>query len=226
MLDLKYMVTITARKYAEEYKQFFARHTNSSQSFVLCKGTATAKTLNYLGLENTLKIMFSTVVRDDQVEELSQGLLNEMNIGVDGNGIAIFIPIDGVGGKSSLKELTGDTEVINKEKTEMEEKNTNAVLIIAIVDKGYEDLVMDAAREVGAGGGTVVKAGGTGMEIAKLFGMTISQEKEMVYIVSSRANRDAIMRAIMDNAGAGTDAHGVIFSLPVDKVVGIRNLEN
>ena len=94
------------------------------------------------------------------------------------------------------------------------------------VDKGYEDVVMDAARNVGAGGGTVVKAGGTGMEIAKLFGMTISQEKEMVYIVSSRKDRDAIMRAIMDDAGAGTDAHGVIFSLPVDKVVGIRNLEN
>ena len=224
MIDLKYMITITERKYAEQFKDFFARHTNSSQSCILCNGTATAKTLNYLGLENTLKIMFNTVVKGDQVEDLSQGLLDEMKIGVDGNGIAVFIPIDGIGGKSSLKELTGDAEVVNKEEMEMD-KNTNAVLIITIVDKGYEDVVMDAAREVGASGGTVVKAGGTGMEIAKLFGMTISQEKEMVYIVSSRENRDAIMRAIMDKAGIGTDAHGVIFSLPVDQVVGIRSLE-
>ena len=226
MLDLKYMVTITERKYSEEYKKFFSRHTKSSQSFVLCKGTATAKTLNYLGIENTLKIMFNTVVRGDQVEELSKGLLEEMKIGLDGNGIAIFIPIDGIGGASSLEVLLGDKEEVNKEKEIMDDKNTNAVLIIAIVDKGYEDVVMDAAREVGAGGGTVVKAGGTGMEIAKLFGMTISQEKEMVYIVSSRDNRDVIMRAIMDKAGGKTNAHGVIFSLPVEKVVGIRSLEN
>ena len=218
-----YMVTITSREYAEEYKQFFARHTKSSQSFALCKGTATAKTLNFLGLEDTQKIMFNTVVKAEQVESLSKGLLDEMKIGLDGNGIAVFIRIDGVGGKSSLKELIGDTEVVNKEEKVMD---YNAVLIITIVDRGYEDVVMDAARGVGAGGGTVVKAGGTGMEIAKLFGMTISQEKEMVYIVSSKTDRDAIMRAIMEKAGAGTDAHGVIFSLPVDKVVGIRNLEN
>ena len=54
---------------------------------------------------------------------------------------------------------------------------------------------------------------------------TLSKEKEMIYIVASRTNRDGIMRAIMEKAGVNTDAHGVIFSLPVDSVVGIKEFE-
>ena len=85
---------------------------------------------------------------------------------------------------------------------------------------------MEAARGAGAGGGTVVRAKGTGSEIAKFFGVSISEEKEMVYIVASRKGRDNIMRAIMEKAGGKTDAHGIIFSLPVDGVIGIRQLES
>ena len=99
------------------------------------------------------------------------------------------------------------------------------VLIITVVDKGNTDLVMEAARGAGASGGTVVKARGTGAHIAKFFGVSISEEKEMIYIISSRADRDAIMHAIMEKAGGNTDAHGFIFSLPVDSVVGIKRFE-
>jgi nitrogen regulatory protein PII len=106
----------------------------------------------------------------------------------------------------------------------MNEQSKN-VLIIAIVNKGNTDLVMNAARDAGASGGTVVKGKGTGAEIAKFFGVSITEEKEMVYIVSSREGRDAIMHAIMDKAGVKTEAHGVVFSLPVDKVVGIKHFE-
>ena len=100
------------------------------------------------------------------------------------------------------------------------------VLIITIVDKGNTDMVMDAARSVGAKGGTVVRAKGTGAEIAKFFGVSISEEKEMVYIVAKRDNRDSIMKAIMEKAGVNTDAHGIIFSLPVDNVVGLKAFES
>ena len=102
---------------------------------------------------------------------------------------------------------------------------SKSVLIITVVDKGNVDLVMDAARSAGASGGTVVKAKGTGAELAKFFGVSISEEKEMIYIVASRDNRDGIMHAIMEKAGRNTDAHGVIFSLPIDSVIGIKAFE-
>ena len=126
-------------------------------------------------------------------------------------------------GSSSLKYFIGEREVQKKEEQVMVE--SKSILIITIVDKGNTELVMDAARAAGAGGGTVMRAKGTGAEIAKFFGVSISEEKEMVYIVASRKGRDDIMRAIMEKAGRNTEAHGVVFSLPVDKVIGIREFE-
>jgi nitrogen regulatory protein PII len=223
MLGIKYLILITQREYSERYLDFFNRHGVERVLSVLSHGTANEKTLDYLGIEKTEKITFETMIKDDIKDALIKDMYLEMDIGGLNNGIAVFLPIDGIGGKSSLEYFVGDKSVEKKEKNEMSESKT--VLIITIVDKGNTDLVMDAARSAGASGGTVVKAKGTGAELAKFFGVSISEEKEMVYIVASRNDRDNIMKAIMEKAGNNTDAHGVVFSLPVDSVVGIKNFE-
>ena len=222
MLGLKSMITITKREYAEQYLDFFHRHQVKGVISKLCNGTASDTVLDFLGIEKTEKIMFETIIKDEQVGDIVKGLIYEMNINAAGNGIAVFIPVEGVGGMSSLKYFAGDVSVEKKENI-MDKKSI--VLIITIVDKGFTDTVMDAARSAGASGGTVVKAKGTGAEIAKFFGVSISEEKEMIYIVAKHDNRDDIMRAIMEKAGRDTDAHGVIFSIPVDGVVGIKAFE-
>ena len=96
---------------------------------------------------------------------------------------------------------------------------SKSVLIITVVDKGNVDLVMDAARSAGASGGTVVKAKGTGAEMAKFFGVSISEEKEMVYIIAPRTDRDAIMQAIMEKAGAKTEATETISENKLNEIV-------
>lgn len=224
MLALKYVSVITKREYSEQYLDFFRRHGATGVVSMLCNGTATDTMLSKLSLEKTEKVMLSTMIREADVGDVTKGLLKEMNIGSVGNGIALVINVDGVGGKSSLKYFIGDKDVERKEGLEMTE--TKSVLIIAVVDKGNTDLVMEAARAAGAGGGTVIRAKGTGAEIAKFFGVSISEEKEMVYIVASRKGRDDIMHAIMEKAGGKTAAHGVVFSIPVDGVIGIREFEN
>ena len=223
MKGVKYLITITQREYSERYQDFFHRQGVERVLKKLCQGTATQKTLSYLGIENTDKVMFESVVRTENLADLIKGLSLEMDIGSAGNGVAVVLPIDCVGGMSSLKYLVGD-KPIDKEKDNMSGES-KSVLILTIVDKGNTDLVMDSARGAGATGGTVVKANGTGADIAKFFGVSISEEKEMVYIVAKREDRDGIMRAIMEKAGSNTEAHGVIFSLPVDKVVGIKSFE-
>ena len=98
-------------------------------------------------------------------------------------------------------------------------------LIITIVNRGFADEVMDAARKVGATGGTVLYARGTGAEEAeKFFGITIQPEKEVVLILSLRETRNDIIKAICRRAGLTTAGHGISFSLPVDDVVGVANL--
>ena len=222
MLALKHMMVITKREFSEQYLEFFHRHNVHGVISNLCNGTATDSTLNALSLEKTEKLMFETMIREQDMDGVICGLIKEMKIDGAGNGIALFLPVDGVG-SSALKFFVGEGEVQKKEEQVMAE--SKSVLIITIVDKGNTELVMDAARGAGAGGGTVMRAKGTGAEIAKFFGVSISEEKEMVYIVASRKGRDDIMRAIMDKAGRNTEAHGVVFSLPVDKVIGIREFE-
>lgn len=95
-------------------------------------------------------------------------------------------------------------------------------LIITILNRGFSDLVMDSARENGAKGGTVITARGTGSKVAeKLFGITISQEKEMILILTTTSTKNAIMSAICKTAGLNTQGKGITFSVPVDNVLGI-----
>ena len=225
MLGLKLMLLVTHRECSEDFIEFFSKNKIERVFSKLCRGTATDSMLDILGLEATEKIMFEAVVRDSQISELKKNLVTKMNIETSGNGIAIFLPIDGIGGEKALKYLAGESPVVKSEEIKME-NNNKIVLIMSIVDKGYTDSLMDSARQAGATGGTVVKAKGTGADIAKFFGVSISEEKEIVYIVADKEKRDDIMHAIMQSSGTATEAHGIVFSLPVDSVMGIRSLEN
>ena len=98
-------------------------------------------------------------------------------------------------------------------------------LMIAIVNRGHVDDVMDVARQAGAMGGTVLHAKGTSPEGAsRFFGMSIADEKEMLMILTAAVQKKAIMRAIMDQAGIQSPAHTVMFSLPVSSVAGLKSV--
>lgn len=226
MQGLKYLITITKRSYAENFLDFFHRHKVNYVISSLCNGTVNEMTLNLMGVENTEKIMFQTIVRDDILLDIKKGLIMEMDINAVGNGVAAFIPVDSFGGSLSLKQFIGEKPLEKKECENMGITDNKITMIITVVDKGNTELVMDAARSAGANGGTVVRAKGTGAEIAKFFGVSISEEKELVYIIAKKDDRDTIMKAIMEKAGNTTPAHGIIFSLPVDSVVGLKSFDN
>ena len=96
-------------------------------------------------------------------------------------------------------------------------------LVIALVNTGFTELVMDAAREVGAHGGTVVHARGTGnKEMEKRFGVVITPDKEMVLILVNKKISDKVLEAIYKQAGLQTKGQGIAFSLPVSDVVGLK----
>ena len=100
----------------------------------------------------------------------------------------------------------------------------NYELIVCIVNAGFSELVMDAAKEVGARGGTVIHAKGTANKDAeKYFKITIKTEKEMVLILVSQEIKDKVLHAVYQSAGLKTDGQGIAFSMPVDNVVGISS---
>ena len=96
--------------------------------------------------------------------------------------------------------------------------------IFCIVNAGFSDAVMDAAKEFGARGGTVIRARGTAnAEAEKLFNIAIQPEKEIVMILVDQAIKNDILHALYRAVGLKTPGQGIAFSLPVDQVVGLSS---
>lgn len=95
-------------------------------------------------------------------------------------------------------------------------------MIFCVVNAGFSDTVMDAAKEVGARGGTVINARGTAnKEAEQFFQITIQPDKEIVVILVPADIKDKVLHAIYQQAGLKSAGQGIAFSLPVDDVVGI-----
>lgn len=101
----------------------------------------------------------------------------------------------------------------------------NYEVVICIVNAGYSELVMDAAKEVGARGGTVVHAKGTAnKEAEQYFKITIQPDKEMVIILVPEKIKDDVLHAIYKSAGLKSEGQGIAFSMAVDHVVGLSDI--
>ncbi len=100
-------------------------------------------------------------------------------------------------------------------------------VIFCIVNSGYSEAVMDAAKRVGARGGTILNARGTaGKEAETFFHITIQPEKEIVMILVPSSIKEDVLHALYKEAGLDSAGQGIAFSLPVDAVVGISGGES
>lgn len=221
MKNLYLLITIVQRSDAEEYEAFYLRNGVSVTYSTMCNGTAHAKTLSLLGIERTEKTMLLSMVAGSTLDVLKRRLTLEMKIDLPNRGVAMAVPLSGVGGARTLEYFTTD-QAVESDNTEEKKMQSEYELIVAIYEKGYTDLVMDAAREAGAGGGTTIRAKGTGAGAEKFFGLSLAVEKEIVFIVSQVAKKKDIMKAIMQKAGTDTKAHALVFSLPVSETAGFR----
>ena len=94
--------------------------------------------------------------------------------------------------------------------------------ILAVVNNGFSDEAMDAARAAGARGGTVLHGRGTvSKEAEKLFDIPIQPEKEIVMILAKEEKLERLLHALYAAVGTSTAAQGIVFALPVDEAVGI-----
>ncbi len=98
-------------------------------------------------------------------------------------------------------------------------------LIVTIVNKGFSDPVITAAKGAGAEGATIVSARGTGThEGEKVLGVSIQPEKELVLILIRKSIRKKVMRDICKVSSLNDEGRGMTFSMPVDEVGGIAHL--
>ena len=102
------------------------------------------------------------------------------------------------------------------------EKIEKYEMITCIVNAGFSDVVMDAAKAAGAGGGTVIHGRGTAdKEAEQYFKITVQPEKDIVMLIVPARIKDRVLHAIYKNAGLATDGQGIVFSVPVNQAVGL-----
>ena len=224
MHDLCLINLIVGRGDGEAFLDFLGDQGIKTAHSLPCRGTAGKKLLDLLGLEESEKTLLWAMTSRARAGRLLARLVREMGLDMPGAGIAFTTPVGSVAGATSLRSLTEGQDIIMGEVTDMPAAFLYE-LIIAIINRGHVDTVMDAARAAGAAGGTVVHAKGTHPGgSSQFFGLSIAEEKEMLLILTAAVDRSRIMRAVMDKAGVQSPAHTVMLSLPVDSVAGPRSV--
>ncbi len=98
-------------------------------------------------------------------------------------------------------------------------KNYKYELVLVIVNSGFEDQIMDAVKDRGAKGGTIISGRGTAREDAEeYFGLTIHPEKSILLILVAKTVKKDVLKAVYEQFGIMSEAQGVAFTLPVSEV--------
>ncbi len=222
-MELYFTISIVDRARSEAMLSLL--HANKVQLALtlLGKGTAQKEHLLLYGLEATEKAVICAVAGGEQTQQIIKNAKRKLFIDIPGNGIMMAIPVKSVGGGRTLAYLTDNAAP----GPGVPELKFDYELIVTILNEGHTDPVMDAARAAGAGGGTVLHAKGTGAKRAnKFFGVSLADEKEMIFIVSKTGEKAANKKAIADRTCPGTTAGAICFSLPISAVAGLRVLED
>lgn len=95
-------------------------------------------------------------------------------------------------------------------------------MAVCIVNAGFADEVMTAAKKAGAMGGTIIHARGTANKEAEaMFNITIQPDKELVLILVPSSIADDVMRAVYNDVGLNSPGQGIAFCLPVTRAIGL-----
>ncbi len=224
-MEVYAMMTICNRRNMQSFVDFYKDNNISTGNISFGVGTASNDVLNLLGLDDDEKSIFTALVTAGTWDSIKRQLVTEMRIDVPGTGIVFLMPLSSIGGKKALGFLIDGQEYERGDESSL--KDTKHELIVAIANYGYNTLVMRAAESAGAAGGTVLHGKGVGMKGAEQFlGVSLISEKEVILIVAKSEKKNAIMKSIMEQAGTGSKAGAIVFSLPVTATAGLRHVED
>lgn len=98
--------------------------------------------------------------------------------------------------------------------------------IIAIVERGKADKIVDAAKKAGANGATIFYGRGTGeSEVKKFLNMHVEASKEIIFILTEIDKYKKIMEAMVDAGQLKKPGTGIIFTVPVTNLIGLHHRE-
>jgi len=195
-------------------------------------GTARLSYMNYLGLGEIDKRVTMSLIPASAEHNILGAIGRGLKLYLAGSGIAFTIPLSGISniindailsGVDKPDKLSARRAPISKKK----EKKIMHELVIAVVNTKYTDLAIEAGRAAGANGATVFHTKSINNDRAEQsIGTSISRETDSIFFLTTLEYKTRIMEAVRDAAGLKTEGGAVIFSLPVDDLVGIGRFDD
>ena len=215
MDDLNLLIIISSSENEKLYLNLLKKYEVKFKAITYGKGTASSSLLNYFGLNEVEKIIIFAVLPKITSKHVLRYMETKFKITDPGKGIAFTIPLS-----SSTKYMQKAYEKTKLEDFDMKGKESH--LIITITNEGFAEMVMNAAKKVGATGGTTINGRGLETEkIVKFLGISIEPEKDIVMILAREDIKTPIMNEIVNSCGLKTPGAGICFSIPVSNVVGL-----
>lgn len=170
------------------------------------RGTASNGVLQLLGLGDTSKDIVYIIIKNELKAAVYEAIKTASEKKVH-FGVMFTLETQDFIRAGHLNEKAVDAEGEENMKTE-----NNYQMINIIVNKGYAEDAMAAARKAGAGGGTIIGARGTAKEgDAAFFGMKIVPEKEMLMILVPAEKKAAVVEAVTALPCFAEAGSGIIF---------------
>lgn len=221
MDKLRVLFLITTPKMAKKAEELFDANSVPIYYRMGAMGTASSEVMDVLGLGSPEKRVFISVLPKPAADSMLLKLHKALKIGTVNSGIAFTLPIVAASkfALSVFDNIESETEERKGQRAMSEKKNA---MIAAVVNLGYSEDVMVAARRAGAGGGTVLHSRSIVDDSAfQNVGADMAEEKDIVLIVADSETKLAIMQAISEKCGIKTEAKGIVYSMPIDNVIGL-----
>ena len=190
------MIAVVSKGQAKHFMSIAKNAGAGGGTIIPARGTASSNLLRILGLGDKSKEVIFIVIDKERAARI-----------VD--------EVRGYGKIQGIAALLGSAKE--------NEMSVKWKMITIIVNTGYADDIMDAARKAGARGGTITHARGTGTaEDAKFLGVQIVPEKEMILILSAADQTDRIVDAITSLKCLEEPGVGIVYT---QDVCDFKNLD-
>ena len=213
----KLLVSIVGRNQGDLVVETVKRAGARGGTVLLGRGTAENRILRLLCLGDTEKDLLLTLAPAGEMPAIIKALRDKGGPARKAPGIGFVIDVSGIlrhilpgsGGPAPQPSITATGENMSAQASHQ--------LICVIVNAGYADDVMNAARAAGATGGTIINARGTGREEdVKFFGITIVPEKEFLMVLAEKASAPDILEAIRRTPSLNEPGIGIAFCMDVE----------
>lgn len=97
-------------------------------------------------------------------------------------------------------------------------------LVVAIVEEELEDKAIDIAKSNGAGGVTIMKGSGMGLDEKKtFFNLTYERPESILLFILEKRTSVKVMKALNHQLNFESEGKGIVATMPIEHLAGIPN---